>query len=205
MKKIGNMNGREELRIKKLNNMNKIKAILFCASLIFSFQLSNLNSAQAQVKWHTIEEAASAKIGERLYFVDFYTHWCGYCKKMDRETFTDPTVVKILNKYCYPVKFNAEGDNTFTWAGKTYRPATGNSRMRTHEFARGLQGYPTFSFFNADGTLLQSIPGFVPAADFIVILWYIVNGDYERYPYERYRQMFDKEIRPQMKKALSEN
>ena len=154
--------------------MNKIKAIVFCVGLIFNFQLSTFNSAQAQVKWHTIEEAATAKIEERLYFVDFYTSWCGYCKKMDRETFSDATVAKLLNQ----------------------------GRNRQHEFARGLQGYPTFVLYKADGTVLQAIPGFYSAKDFAVILWYFASGDCDKYPFERYQKIFDKEIRPTMEKAL---
>lgn len=160
------------------------------------------STASAQVKWNTIEEASKAQIGDKLYFVDFYTSWCGYCKKMDRETFTDATVAKILNKYYYPVKFNAEGSNTFTWAGQTYRPAKAG-RNRTHEFARGVRGYPTFALFNADGTLLQSIPGFSNAKEFTIILWYFASGDYTRYPFERYQKIFDTDIRPQMEKSLA--
>ena len=95
-----------------------------------------LTGARAQqIQWHTPEEASSAKIGTRLYLFDFYTTWCGYCKKMDRETFTDPTVVAIVNKYYYPVKFNAEGDFAFQWQGDTYR-----------SFVRALQvGPETYS------------------------------------------------------------
>lgn len=160
-----------------------------------------LGGAQAQVKWHTIEEAAAAQIEERLYFVDFYTSWCGYCKKMDRETFSDPTVAKILNRYYYPVKFDAEGSSTFQWRGKTYRPVN-QGRNRQHEFARGLQGYPTFVLYQADGTLLQAIPGFYSPKDFVVILWYFASGDCDNYPFERYQKIFDKEIRPTMEKKL---
>ncbi len=152
-----------------------------------------------QVQWHSIEEASTASIGEKIYFIDFYTSWCGYCKKMDRETFSDPTVAKILNRYFYPVKFNAEGNSTFTWAGTTYRSAG-----KIHEFAKGVRGYPTFVLFNADGSMLQAIPGFYPAADFIIVLWYFASGDYNRYPFERYQQVFDKEIRPQMEKAINQ-
>lgn len=168
--------------------------------LLFALCLLPLTSA-AQVSWHTIEEASTTKIGSRLYFVDFYTSWCGYCKKMDRQTFTDPTVVKILNKYYYPVKFNAEGSNTFTWKGKVYHPASG--RARAHEFAKGIQGYPTFVLYNADGTILQAIPGFYSAEDFIPILWYFASGDYNKYSFDHYMKIFAKEIRPQMDKALS--
>ncbi|MBQ9418426.1 MAG: thioredoxin fold domain-containing protein [Bacteroidales bacterium] len=158
----------------------------------------------AQVKWHTIEEASKATIGDRLYLVDFYTSWCGYCKKMDRETFTDPTVVALLDRYFYPVKFNAEGHNTFTWNGYTYRPASGSSRV--HSFAKAIKGYPSFALFRADGSLLQIIPGFYPAADFTTVLWYFASGDYQRFPnFEQYSQRFDHDFRPIMQSQLKAN
>ena len=179
-----------------------IKSIVLVTTF-FTFHLSPFTSATAQVKWHTVEQAAAAKIGEgKLYFVDFYTSWCGYCKKMDRETFTDPTVAKILNQYYYPVKFDAESSKTFTWFGQTYHPAKGSGRNRAHEFAAGLNGYPSFVLFFPDGKPLQAIPGFIPAKDFTVILWYFASGDYNRYPYERYQKIFDKEIRTEMEKKL---
>lgn len=174
--------------------------ILSCASLFLIFNFSFLISAQAQVKWHTVEEAADAKIGTRLYLVDFFTDWCGYCKKMDRETYTDATVAKIINKYYYPVKFNAESRNSFSWFGNTYAP--GQGRNRAHSFARGIQGYPTTVLYLADGKALQAIPGFYSAKDYVVILWYFASGDYQHYAYERYQRIFDKEIRPTMEKEL---
>jgi thioredoxin-related protein len=180
--------------------IGKLKGILL-VSVLLTLHLMSFTPATAQVKWHTIEQAAEAKIGEKLYFIDFYTSWCGYCKKMDRETFSDATVAKILNQYYYPVKFNAEGSNTFTWFGQTYKPATAG-RNRTHQFAQGLQGYPTFVICTADGKALQAIPGFMSAKDFTVVLWYLASGDYQRYSYEQYQKIFNKDIRPSMEKAL---
>lgn len=178
------------------------KRLLICIGLLFSFHLSPF-TLNAQVKWHTIEEASQAKIGDKMYFVDFYTSWCGYCKKMDRETFTDATVAKIMNKYFYPVKFNAESSNTFSWFGTTYSPAKAG-RSRVHDFARGVSGYPTFVLYRSDGTLFQAIPGYYPAKDFIVVLWYFASGDYKRYAYENYRRIFDVDIRPTMEKSLKD-
>jgi thioredoxin-related protein len=181
--------------------MKKSLKIIVFIGLIFSIQLATPHSCQAQVKWHTIEDAAKTKIGSKLYFIDFYTSWCGYCKKMDRETFSDPTVAKILNRYYYPVKFDAEGSSTFNWFGRTFRPAS-SGRNRIHQFAQGVQGFPTFAICSADGKAIQNIPGFVPAKDFTIILWYIASGDYNRYSYEQYQKIFDKDIRPSMEKAL---
>ena len=181
--------------------MNKyIIKILTLAVMAFIFHLSPFSSAIAQVKWHTIEEASTAKIGTKLYMVDFYTDWCGYCKKMDRETFSDATVAKILNRYFYPVKFNAESTKSFSWFGKTFNGAGG--RIRIHEFARGVQGYPTTVFYHADGSVFQAVPGYASAKEYVVILWYFASGDYQRYPFDRYQRIFDKEILPTMEKEL---
>ena len=165
-----------------------------------------LTGARAQqIQWHTPEEASSAKIGTRLYLFDFYTTWCGYCKKMDRETFTDPTVVAIVNKYYYPVKFNAEGDFAFQWQGDTYRSTKGG-RSNVHQFALSVlgrqMGFPSFVLFKSDQKPIQVIPGYYPAKDFVVILWYFASGDCDKYPFERYQQIFDKDIRPAMNQQL---
>ena len=177
---------------------------IIVAMAVFAFSLTP-STAKAQVTWHTMAEASNAKIGSKMYFVDFYTSWCGYCKKMDRETFTDPTVAKLLNKYYYPVKFNAEGSDVVKWKGQTYNGTTGQ-RSNAHQFASAIlgrqMGFPTFVLFKADQTPIQSIPGFYSAHDFAIILWYFASGDCDKYPFDRYQQIFDKEIRPVMEKEL---
>ncbi|MBP3762632.1 MAG: thioredoxin family protein [Bacteroidales bacterium] len=172
-------------------------------ALLTALTLLTLTALQAQVRWSGIHKAAQENIGTKIYFVDFYTDWCRYCTKMDRETFSDPTVAAILNQYYYPVKFNAETERSLTWFGTVYRPADGR-RGSTHEFARGVRGFPTYVLFKADGSPLQSIPGFYNAHDFTVVLWYFASGDCDRYPFERYSQIFDKEIRPSMMKQLKQ-
>ena len=186
-----------------MKNMNRHLRTLALAGIALILLATCPDSLQAQqVKWHTIDEAASAKIGNRLYFVDFYTSWCHFCKKMDSETFSDATVAKIMNRYYYPVKFDAEGQSAVTWFGKTYRPVN-QGRNRVHEFARGVSGFPTFVLFRADGTPLQYIPGYHSAKDFVVMLWYFASGDCDKYPFERYQKIFDKDIRPEMEKQLN--
>ena len=67
-----------------------------------------------------------------------------------------------------------------------------------------MKGYPTTVLYRADGSLFQSIPGFASAKEYTVILWYFASGDYQRYPFDRYQQIFDKEIRPAMEKELKD-
>ena len=164
----------------------------------------------AQVEWKTIEQAAKieAKGNTKLYFVDFYTSWCGWCKKMDRETFKDPVVAKILNTYYIPVKFDAEGNAEFTWQGTKYANATTTpgARPNTHNFAKAVlgakMGFPSFGLFGTDQRRLTIIQGYQTAADFVVMLWYFASGDNKKYPFDKYQQIFDKEIRPHMNAKL---
>ena len=77
--------------------------------------------AADQIKWYTIEEAYKLnKLSPKPFFVDVYTDWCGWCKRMDATTFQDPSVAAYLNSYYYPVKFDAESKDTVQFLEKTF-------------------------------------------------------------------------------------
>src|SRR5690606_4382796 len=62
-----------------------------------------------KINWVSIEEAERlTKEAPRKIFVDVYTDWCGWCKRMDATTFTDEAVVDYVNEHYYAVKLNAE-------------------------------------------------------------------------------------------------
>jgi len=90
---------------------------------------------------------AEAKQSHKLLMVDFYTSWCGYCKKLDAETYTDPTVIQQTGQVV-TVKVDAEHE------GK--------------ELARKCRvtGYPTIVFLNETGGVEGFLDGFMPAPQF---------------------------------------
>ena len=76
---------------------------------------------QEKIRWFTVEEAYQLnKISPKPFFVDVYTDWCGWCKRMDATTFQDPAVAAYLNAYFYPVKFDAESKDTIRFLEKTF-------------------------------------------------------------------------------------
>jgi len=88
----------------------------------------------------------SAKAGGKPVMADFYTDWCGWCKKLDSDTYSDPKVSSLSGKFVC-VKINAEKDASL--AAKY-----------------GVSGYPTILFLDGDGKVLSRIPGFLPAERF---------------------------------------
>ena len=74
------------------------------------------------VDWITFDAAvSSSKVEQKKIFIDVYTDWCGWCKKMEATTFSDPEVAALLQKEFYPVKFNAEQREPITFNDHTFK------------------------------------------------------------------------------------
>lgn len=136
--------------------------------LLFSLLLvSGVISAQ-QVNWMTLQEALDAQEkNPKKIFVDMYTVWCGPCKMLDKNTFQNADVAAFINENFYPVKFNAEGNETINYRGKayqnpTYDPAKAKRRNSAHQFTRymGVRAYPTVLFIDETGNLINSVKGY---------------------------------------------
>lgn len=142
--------------------------------------------------WLSLDEAARLLKGEkRPVLIDLYTDWCGWCKVMDKKTYSNKNVIDYLGKKFYAVKFNAESKQGIQWNGKTYQF---NDRSRTNEFAIYLSGgqlaYPTTVILPADGSAPQAIPGYLETAEFEKLVKYFGEGHYRKTAYEDYRRTF---------------
>ena len=157
--------------------MKKIVLLLF----IFS---SVVVSAQ-KINWMTMNEALEAqKQTPKKIFMDVYTVWCGPCKLLDKNTFSNKDVIEYVNEHYYAVKFNAEGTEEvafedFTYTNPNYQEGR-KGRNATHFFADALKlrGYPSLVFFENTGTLIQAIPGYKTPEQLEVYLKMIASDDY---------------------------
>ncbi len=66
---------------------------LILLALLFPFGFG-LFAQDKEIKWLSFDEASELAVKEpKMILVSVYTDWCGWCKKMDRETFTDNEVI----------------------------------------------------------------------------------------------------------------
>jgi thioredoxin-related protein len=163
--------------------------LIFAAFLCFTGQ-----SVFAQVKWMSWEEMLIASKKEpRKVFVDVYTNWCHWCKKMDAHTFRDPAVAEYLNQHFYCVRFNAETPETLYFKGKAYYF---NKSAGHHELAARIlnnrMSYPSMVFLDEDLQVIQPIPGFKKPEDFQIIISYFATGHYMKTPWAVYKSKFSK-------------
>jgi thioredoxin-related protein len=155
-----------------------MRTLLFIGLVILGMNAT----AQEKIKWYTIEEAVQlARQEPRIIVIDVYTDWCGWCKRMEATTFSDPAVAEMMNKDFYPVKLNAEGKDDIVIGDRTYK-FVDNGGRGYHEMAaivtRGRLSYPTISYVDASGKVLEAAPGYKPPDNFKVYLAYYADGAY---------------------------
>jgi thioredoxin-related protein len=166
--------------------------------LLFSILLIS-NITQAQIKWLTIEEAyAIHKITPKKILIDVYTDWCGWCKVMDKETFTNKEVVNYVNQNYYAVKLNAESRKEFNIGGKVYKFNVAN---RANELAiallQGKMSYPSIVYLDESFNIIQPIPGYMKPKEFHELITYF-GGNYHKkeqfdlYKDNTYKTIFNK-------------
>ena len=103
---------------------------------LVALMLTPLSLSSQQINWVSIEEAEKMnKEKPKKIMVDVYTDWCGWCKKMDKDTFSNPVIAEIINEHYYAVKLNAEGKDEIIFNGTTYK-----------FIAQGSRGYHDFNY-----------------------------------------------------------
>jgi thioredoxin-related protein len=187
--------------------MKKLTFLVFTiviALALFSFLASPEpgidDHAAVTVKWMTFEEAVEkSKTEPRKIFIDVYTDWCGYCKMMDRNTFTDEKIARLLNEKFYAVKFDAEQKEPVNFRGTTFKYVA-NGRGGYHELAASLLNnqlsYPNFVFLTDDFKIVPvlsgkpSLPGYRKPEEFHIFLSYVADERYKEMQITEYQQVY---------------
>ena len=157
------------------------KSIIIVLILLGVFHVN----AQEKINWLSMDEALVLQLDSpKKIIMDVYTTWCGPCKLLDKNTFSNNDVIKFINDNYYAVKFNAEGTKDINYDGVTYDNPNyqegRKGRNSQHLFARALKikGYPSIVFFNNDGGFIQTVVGYKTPQQLEIYLKMMANDDY---------------------------
>ena len=157
--------------------MNKILSLVVFASLLLAFCAFTHRSPQTEVteptevatadkiNWYSFEEAVELnKTQPKKFLVDVYTDWCGWCKVMDKKTFTDEKVKAYVNEHFYAVKLNAEQKETINFNNNEFKyiPSAGKRGIHTlaYSLLDGKMSYPSIVYLNEKFERIAIAPGY---------------------------------------------
>lgn len=148
-----------------------VLATFVLTSFVIPDNEGNKGKDSKKINWVSIEEAERLTTETpKMIFVDVYTDWCGWCKRMNATTYTDEAVIDYVNEHFYAVKLNAESKENFSLKG-----------MNTNgiELARSFKvtGYPTVVFIDENFERVTPLPGYRKAKEFHDILKQVIEGN----------------------------
>lgn len=161
--------------------------LLVVLGSIFAFTIAPtavpVEETPATFKWYTLEEALKAnETAPKKFFIDVYTDWCGWCKVMDRKTFSQAEVQSYLAEHFYPVKLDAEQREAINFKGKDYQYVSAGKRG-INQIALQLLGnrpsYPSIVYLDENLETVHLTKGFKQQAQLQPELEFVAENHYK--------------------------
>lgn len=113
-------------------------------------------TARAEVHFKDLafkEALAQAAKEHKIVMIDYYTNWCGWCKKLDKDVYAKDDVGNYADSNIVSLKLNAEQGEGVELAR--------NSK---------IMGFPTIIFYNEKGEEIHRQVGYQVSKDFLVTM-----------------------------------
>jgi len=173
---------------------------LVLISSFFSYSTPAIadSSAKKAIAWMPYDSAiVKAKKENKHVLIHFTTSWCGWCKKMIAETYTNPNVMGIVNSDF--VTARVDGDSY-----GVLKLADGDITEKGLTMQYGVRSYPTTFFLEPTGTKIAGAPGYLDTTQMLYVLGFISGNYNEDIAFTDYVSMQKKleSVRPDAKLKL---
>jgi thioredoxin-related protein len=143
--------------------MKKLGLILLTATFFITTSMKKAD----ELKWVGFDEGYKiAQKKGKIMLVDVYTDWCGWCKRMDRDTYAQSEIIGLINQDYVAIKFNPEITATYTFEGKQYNGQQLAGVISNNQ----IGGYPTTIFHSPKAKKTNVVGGYYDANRFKGVL-----------------------------------
>ena len=120
------------------------------------------------IRWYSYEEGmALGKSNPKKVFINFFAKWCGFCRRMDKETFTDKVVVDYLQENFIAVKVDVD-------------------KERNVAAQYNISPLPDTWFVSEKGEAIGNRPGYMSAEELLPVLQFIKTDSYLKMSYVQF-------------------
>lgn len=174
--------------------MMKISKYLLAVALTWSVchtssaQNETVTKVSGGIEWISFQQAVFLNdMKPKKMFIDVYTDWCGWCKRMDAGTFKDSLITKYIGDNYYAVKLNAETKDTIRFRDKVF---VFKPEMKANELAisllSGKMGYPSFVLMDEKYAILQPLSGYQTTEELLPLLKFYGTNSYQTMKFEEF-------------------
>lgn len=129
--------------------------------LIITFVLFSFTEPEATVNWVSLSEAQElSKDSPKTIFIDFTADWCGWCKVMDKNTFSDATVASYMNENYYSVRLDYDSKEKLNFFGDQLTARELGTKYK-------VPGLPTILLVSHDNKKSKTLVGYKKPEPFL--------------------------------------
>ncbi len=168
-----------------------IAIIIFLTVAGLKLQAQTENAA-GKIHWYSFEDGAKLNAQtHKKVFIDIFTDWCGWCKELDRSTFTNPSIVKLMNDNFIAVKLNAERKDTIYFNGYMFVNPNPNGNRSPNQLAssmlKGKMMYPSMVFMDDSMRIITTVQSYLKPVDLEPILAFVSQNKYSKVSFDTFK------------------
>lgn len=150
-------------------------------TLPFVISVKAQSTNEPGVNWTSYAEATK-QAEDKKVMVFLEAEWCGVCKRMHREVFTNSKVFSLINSEFLAVKMDIESEDRI--------PVNGDM-ISKKEYSKniGIYGTPTILFLNSNEDIIGNFVGYSDSGEMVTLLNYIASDAYLSGSLEEYTEL----------------
>ena len=167
--------------------MKRAVCIVFLALLPLSLAFAQTESEDTSVTsgttfpWIPFDDAVTtAQESGKYVLVDIYAPWCGWCRRMQNEVYTDEELKAYLDEHFETGRLNIDDSET--------RHQFKGYDLTSQELGYGLgaEGTPTTVFLDPNGEYITRLPGYADLDTFNKVVRYIGSEAFRDMTFQEY-------------------